>query len=171
MPVARIRAETPADIASVRAVNLAAFPGPEEADLVDRLRADGDVVVSLVATAGGAAVGHVLFSRLPIETAGGIVAGAALAPVAVLPERQRQGIGGALVREGLRRCRAAGIAAAVVLGHPGYYPRFGFSAAAAHRLRAPFSGEAFMALALAPGALDAPGTLRYARAFGLGPPT
>jgi putative acetyltransferase len=110
-------------------------------------------------------VGHVLFSRLPIEQVGGVVEGAALAPVAVRPEWQRQGIGSALIRHGLAVCRERGIAAIVVLGHPEYYPRFGFSADLAQNLIAPFSGPAFMALELRPGALSGGGTVRYAAAF------
>ena len=114
-------------------------------------------------------LGHVLFSELPIETGGGPLRAAALAPLAVAPEHQRQGIGAALIRAGLEACRNCGVAAAIVLGDPDYYPRFGFSSAAARNLRAPFSGPAFMALELAPGCLDGvTGTLRYAAAFGLG---
>ena len=161
-----VRVETPDDFAAVRAVNREAFGQADEADLVERLRGDGEVVASLVAETGNAVVGHILFSRLPIVAGDREVAGAALAPVAVLPRFQRQGIGSALVRCGLRRCAELGSEAVVVLGHPGYYPRFGFSAALAERLDAPFSGAAFMALELVPGALADGGIVRYAAAFG-----
>jgi len=112
-------------------------------------------------------VGHVLFSALPVTTEAGTLPAAALAPLAVRPDRQRRGVGSALVRRGIGACRERGLGAVVVLGHPGYYPRFGFSPAAG-RLRDPFSaGDAFMALELVPGALAAPGVARYAPAFGL----
>ena len=112
-------------------------------------------------------VGHILFSHLPIVAASGVIAGAALAPVAVLPPFQRQGIGSALIHAGLRDCAELGSEAVVVLGHPAYYPRFGFSATLAQRLAAPFSGPAFMALELVPLALSDGGTMRYPAAFGV----
>jgi putative acetyltransferase len=163
-----IREELPEDRAAIRAVNDLAFGTPEEAVLVDRLRADGLVLASLVACEDGAVDGHILFSALAIETAGRTIRGAALAPMAVRPERQRRGIGSALVRRGLEACRARGVEAVVVLGHPSYYPRFGFSADTARRLEAPFSGPAFMALELALGVLaGVAGRVRFPSAFGL----
>ena len=162
-----VRVETPADFAAVRIVNRKAFGQADEADLVERLRDDGEVVASLVAEVDNAVVGHILFSRLPIVASAREIAGAALAPVAVLPRFQRLGVGSALVRSGLRRCAESGCEAVVVLGHPAYYPRFGFSAALAERLDAPFSGAAFMALELVPGALAGGGAVRYAAAFGV----
>ncbi len=146
----------------MRAVNQRAFGRDDEADLVERLRADGDVVFELVATDGGEVVGHVLFSELAMVTSARDVRAVALAPLAVRPDRQRQGIGSALVRAGLEVCVRYGIEAVVVLGHVSFYPRFGFSAAKARRLSAPFSGDAFMALELVPGVLDR-GTARYAK--------
>lgn len=127
-------------------------------------------MASLVAVQGGRIVGHILFSRLVIEAGERIIEAAALAPMAVHPECQRQGIGSALVRAGLEACRAAGIAAVVVLGHADYYPRFGFSAAAARGLRCPFpeAGDAFMALELKAGALNvSDAVVRYAPPFGI----
>lgn len=123
-----IRAEEPADAAAVRAVNELAFGQPAEADLVDALRAAGKAIVALVAVAGGRVVGHILFSGVRIEPDAGDAAAVAagLAPMAVLPELQRRGIGSRLVEEGLVRCRAAGYGASIVLGHPEYYPRFGY---------------------------------------------
>ena len=135
--------------------------------MVERLRDDGEVVASLVAERRNAIVGHILFSRLPIVAGEREIAGAALAPVAVSPRSQREGIGSVLVRTGLRHCAESGCEAVVVLGHPDYYPRFGFSAAMAERLDAPFSGAAFMALELVPGALADGGFVRYAAAFGV----
>src|SRR5438477_3578580 len=103
-----IRHETAADHEAVRHVNRLAFGGEDEARIVDALRSGGHARVSLVAEVGGAVVGHVLFSDLPILTDGGTVAALSLAPVAVLPEFQRRGIGSALVREGLAACRDRG---------------------------------------------------------------
>jgi putative acetyltransferase len=164
-----VRLERPGDHAAVREVNRLAFGRDEEALLVDALRAGGHVRLSLVAEDGGQVVGHVLFSDLPILTRQGTVHALALAPLAVTPARQRQGIGSLLVREGLRACAAAGQRIVVVLGHPAYYPRFGFSAALARPLKAPFSGDAFMAVELVPGALrGVAGEVRYPPPFGLG---
>jgi putative acetyltransferase len=163
-----VRDERDVDDAAIRDVNVAAFGGADEADLIAALRADGDVLLSLVAEADGAVVGHILFSRMFIETPGGAVPAVALAPVAVRPDRQRQGIGGRLIRQGLGQLRSAGERIVIVLGHPAYYPRFGFSAAQARALQSPFEGDAFMTLELSPGALDGiTGRVRYAPAFGL----
>ncbi len=162
-----IRPETPGDYEAIREVNRRAFGGEDEAQLVDRLRAGGLSVASLAAIENKRILGHILFSDLPIETENGTIRAVALAPMAVLPEHRNQGIGSALVREGLEACRRGGIEAAIVLGHPNYYPRFGFSAKTAETLRAPFSGPAFMALELVPGALANGGTVRYLPAFGL----
>ena len=165
----RLREEAPADYDAIREVNRLAFGGEDEARLVDQLREDGEVIASLVAVDEEQVVGHILFSELPIETDRGVRRGTALAPMAVRPGRQRGGIGSALVRRGLELCRERGVEIVVVVGHPEYYPRFGFSAELAKRLKAPFSGEAFMALELAPGALaeGVTGTVRYAKAFAL----
>jgi len=162
----RIRPETPHDVEAVRQVHRLAFGRDEEARLVDALRAGGWARVSLVAEADGVVAGHILFSDLPIVTGRGEVAALALAPVAVLPLDQRMGIGSALIREGLKLCRQQGGRIVIVVGEPGYYRRFGFSSELARPLRAPFSGEAFMALELAPGALaGVTGVVRYPEPF------
>ena len=149
-----VRAETEADHQSVAEVNRLAFGGrDDEARLVEALRQGGYARVSLVAEIGGRVIGHVLFSDLPIVTSEGTVSALALAPMAVVPEFQRRGIGSALVRAGLDQCRSAGHRIVVVLGHPPFYPRFGFSASLARTLEAPYSGNAFMAAELVPGAL------------------
>jgi len=96
-----VRAENAAERSAIRSINEAAFGGQDEADLVDRLRADGLVLVSLVAEIQQRIVGHILFSRMSIETTGSSVSAVALAPMAVLPEHQRRGIGGQLIRHGL----------------------------------------------------------------------
>jgi putative acetyltransferase len=162
-----IRGAAPPDYAAIRAVLRHAFAQNDEADLVERLRADGDVLVELVEASDIAIQGHILYSPLAIERDGETVRAAALAPVSVLPAFQRGGIGGELIRAGNARCGALGLEAIVVLGHAAYYPRFGFSAAAAESLEAPFSGPHFMALELRPGALKAGGRVRYAKAFGV----
>src|SRR5262245_66383487 len=122
------RHETPADHEAVRHVNRLAFGRDDEAGIVDALRTGGYSRMSLVAEGGGRVVGHILFSDLPILTDGGIVPALSLAPMAVLPEYQKLGIGSTLVQEGLEVCRGAGYRIVVVLGHPHFYPRFGFSA-------------------------------------------
>ena len=133
---------------------------------MDRLRDDGDFVASLVAERDRVIVGHVLFSRLRIAGPEREIEVAALVPVAVRPLSQRQGLGSTLIRAGLKRCREVGIEAVVVLGHPSYYPRFGFSAALAECLIAPYSGPAFMALELVPDCLASGGAVHYPPAFG-----
>lgn len=163
-----IRAERDADHPPIRAVNEAAFGGREEADLVEALRADAAVLLSLVAEIDGHIVGHVLFGRMAIETPAGVVPAVALAPMAVLPGHQRQGIGSQLVRAGLDRVRGLGERIVIVVGHPGFYPRFGFSSGTARFLDGPFARESFMALELEPDALhDVRGPVRYPAAFGL----
>lgn len=163
-----VRPERDSDQAAVRDVNRLAFGQEDEARLVDALREGGYARVSLVAEEEGRIVGHILFSDLPILVPGGAVEAISLAPMAVLPDEQRKGIGSLLVREGLRVCRESRHRIVVVLGHPEYYPRFGFSANMAARLRSPFSGPAFMALELVPGSLeDVEGEVRYPPPFGL----
>jgi putative acetyltransferase len=165
-----VRPETPADREAVYRVNRLAFGQDEEAALVDALRS-GYSRVSLVAEVDGVVVGHILFSDLPILTDSGIVSALALAPMAVLPEYQRRGIGSALIRAGLAACGEAGHRIVVVLGHADFYPRFGFSAKLAESLVSPFSGrDSWMAAELVPGALaGVRGRVQYAPPFGIPP--
>ena len=158
-----IRPETREDLAAVRAVVTAAFAGEAEAALVDGLRADGDLVLSLVAADGDDLIGHIAFSRLWIDGDDAPFAAVALAPLAVRPKRQRQGIGASLITEGHRRLVSSGERLSVVVGNPDYYPRVGYTHALAEGFTTPYQGEALMACAFA----DAPsqGALRYARAF------
>ena len=152
----------------IRQVNEAAFGGVEEADLIESLRREGVVLLSLVAALESRIVGHILFSRMSIDTPSGAAAAVALAPLAVLPRHQRQGIGGKLIRSGLDQLRGLGERFVIVVGHPGYYPRFGFSTALARSLESPFPPDVFMALPLMPGVLEGiEGRVRYPRAFGL----
>ena len=163
-----VRPERPEDRAAVRRVNEAAFGQPDEADLVDRLRAQARPYLGLVAVIDGEVVGHIAFTPVALEPARPGLDARGLAPMAVLPTHQRAGVGTALVREGLAACRRDGAGAVVVLGHPTYYPRFGFAPAGGFGLRSEYDAppEAFMALALVPGALDgAAGVVRYHAAF------
>lgn len=163
-----MRPEAACDMSGIFAVNQRAFGRDDEAALVDALREGGYVRLSLVAEQQGRLVGHLLCSELPIETRAGVVPALALAPMAVLPEFQRQGIGSQLVRAGLDACRAAGHAIVVVLGHEHFYPRFGFSAQLAEPLASPFSGEVWMAAELVPEALQGVvGKVHYPPPFGI----
>jgi putative acetyltransferase len=159
-----IRPETPADIAAIHAVGTAAFGQRGEADLVDALRRDGDLVLSLVAELDGAVIGHAGFSRLWIAQDGQRHPGIALAPVSVLPLHQRTGAGRAMIGAGHLQLKAQGEAIVFVLGDPAYYQRFGFSPVIAAPFASVYQGEYLQALRLAPGAPEA-GTLTYAPAF------
>ena len=149
-----IRRETERDIPHIRDAHRRAFGREEEASLVDDLRDAGYARLSLVAEEDGLILGHIMFSEAVIRTEEGDVAALVLGPVGVVPECQRQGTGSALIREGLGRCAEMGHRVVVLLGHPGYYPRFGFSADLAGNLDSGYSGEAFMALELTTGALS-----------------
>jgi len=163
-----IRRERPEDIPGVRLVNRAAFDTTTEMDLVDALRREAQPLVSLVAVENEAVIGHILFSPVTLSSQPDLAI-MGLAPMAVVPERQRQAIGSALVHAGLEECRQAGIAAVVVLGHAEYYPRFGFVRASAFGLVCEYDvpDDVFMALELRTGALrETPGTIRYHPVFG-----
>ncbi len=163
-----IRAAKPADAAAIEALNRAAFGGEDEVGIVERLRSDGLVAVELVAEQGGVISGHILLSWLPTTMDGRSVKALALAPMAVRPGLQKQGIGGRLIAAALGEAKSVGAEAVIVLGHPGYYPRFGFSAALTQNLASSFQGEAFMALELVPAALAGrQGSVSYPSAFGL----
>ena len=156
-----IRTEIPADRDAIHAIHCAAFPTVAEADLVDRLRADGDAMVSLVAVESGTIVGHVMFSRMaaPFRALG-------LAPVAVLEAHRRKGIAARLIEEGLKRAAQDGWEGVFVLGDYHYYGRFGFTAEAAAPFVSPYAGPHFMALALNAKTLPArSGRVDYASAF------
>jgi putative acetyltransferase len=161
--VTRIRPETDADIPAIRAVNIIAFGGEAEANLVDSLRADGDLVLSLVAEIDARVVGHVAFSRLFIDTPDGHVAAVSLAPLAVHPDFRHRGIASDLVKAAHSLLRQRGETLAIVIGHPAFYPRFGYSRARAQGFESGYQSDAFMALAFA----DAPrtGAVRYPAAF------
>ncbi|MHB8529459.1 MAG: GNAT family N-acetyltransferase [Caulobacteraceae bacterium] len=164
----RLRAAARRDHRAIAEVVSAAFGQATEAEIIEAVRSEGAVVAEVVAEDDGVIVGHALFSRMGVIPARFV---AALAPLAVRPNRQRQGVGSALTRAGVVRCAEAGAEAVVVLGHPAYYPRFGFSPAAAAKLASPYADRpAFMALELREGALDAPLAVAYPKAFGSGRP-
>lgn len=135
------------DRKAIHDVEQRAFARGDEADLVEKLVATGDVVLELVAERQGKVIGHVLFSRLRVETGGAGFAGVALAPLAVLPEEQGEGVGHALVEEAHRRLEAAGETLSVVLGEPSYYGRFGYGHERARGFESEYQGEALQAIA------------------------
>ena len=171
-----IRAERLNDIPAIYQVNVAAFGRKSEADLVDRLRGGGSTF-SFVAVEGKQLVGHIFFSLVEIGQSRGSVEEAdrmedsgflGLAPVAVLPDYQGQGIGSLLIRHGLQACERLGFKAVVVLGSPKFYPRFGFIPAKEKALSCeyPVPDEAFMVLELQKGALDGwVGLVKYRSEF------
>jgi len=164
-----IRFEEVSDHEVVRAINLAAFEGGPEAELVDVLRASCPDHLSLVAEDEGRVVGHILFTPVIVESSDRVVEGMGLAPMAVKPELQRQGIGSALVRCGLELLRDRTCPFVIVLGHPEYYPRFGFERASSYDLQSQWEGvldEAFMVLVFDPASLpDRGGVARYRDEF------
>jgi len=161
-----VRPEQEGDRPAIAELNRVAFGGTFEAELIESLREDRRVELSLVAIIGGNLVGHVLFSDIDVEIDGRKVKALSLAPMAVFPPRQRQGIGTRLLEESLTRLRNGRYEAVIVLGHEDYYPRFGFSPELVRNFSAPFSGDAFMALELKPDALAGEaGTIVYPPAF------
>jgi putative acetyltransferase len=162
-----IRPETPEDWPRIRELTSRAFGQPDEADLIDALRHEAQPFISLVATEHDEPVGHISFSPVTIGTDSSLDS-MGLAPMAVAPECQRRGIGSQLVRSGLDACRQHGVGVVVVLGHPEYYPRFGFVAASRKGLSCEYAvpDEVFMALELTPGALrERSGLVRYHPVF------
>jgi len=163
-----IRLEKPEDIPAIRIVNERAFGRPAEADLVDALRRNGKASISLVAVDDGSIVGHIYFSPVTIQSKGTELMGAGLAPLAVIPERQNQRIGSMLVEQGLRLCREDGHPYVVVLGHPNYYPRFGFVPAGRFGIKSEYdvADEVFMVMELREGALrGCAGVVKYQPEF------
>ncbi len=164
-----IRIEEPDDLPAVRAVNERAFRQPTEANVVDKLRQTCDGLLSLVAVDEVMVVGHVLFSPVTVECDDRTVCGMGLAPMAVLPECQRRGIGAALISRGLNILKDRDCPFVIVLGHPEYYPRFGFETASRYGIRSQWNGvprEAFMILVFNQVALNGcHGVVRYRDEF------
>jgi putative acetyltransferase len=162
-----IREEYAADQDAIRDVLTSAFPTDAEARLVDLLRQQHKASIALVAVADNRLVGHIFFSPVTVTNVPQGFRGVGLAPVAVHRDFQNRGIGSKLIREGLERCTQGGYAAVVVLGHPNYYPRFGFRTASAYGLVNEYGvGDGFMVLGLKDGILDKiNGLVRYAPEF------
>jgi putative acetyltransferase len=162
-----VRPERPGDEGAIRSLNLAAFEGPEEAELVDRLRSGCSDYMSFVAVDGSSIVGHILFT--PVTLSGADPGGMGLGPMAVSPSRQREGIGARMIHYAVDQLRRSGCPFVVVLGHPDYYPRFGFERASNRGVRSQWEGipdEAWMVLVLRDGALpEGGGVLRYRPEF------
>ena len=149
-----VRDERRSDYEAVARVEAAAFERPAEATLVEELREIASPLISLVATLDSEVVGHVLFSPIRVGAYALDPCPLALAPLAVQPEHQRTGIGSRLVHAGLDACRRLGTPFVIVVGIPAYYPRFGFSRASAHGLRAEQTrDESFMVRELVAGSL------------------
>ena len=163
-----VRPESGDDRVAVRRVNVLAFGTAEEADLVEALHRDGLVLSSIVAESAGVVVGHILFSRMWVDSDTGAIDAVCLAPMAVLPSRQRSGIGSVLVRQGIVEMQARGERVILVVGHPEYYPRFGFEPARGHGITSPFPDPVFMLRELREGGLaGVAGPARYPAAFGI----
>jgi putative acetyltransferase len=163
----RIRIEEERDWPGVRVVNESAFETSAEAELVAALRSQAVPVVSLVAEDEGSIVGHIMFSPVTLSGHPDLkIMG--LAPMAVAAPHQRKGIGSLLVCAGLDECKRVGFGAVVVLGHPAYYPRFGFATASSYGITCVYEvpDDAFMVVELLPGYLrGASGKIRYHDAF------
>jgi putative acetyltransferase len=167
--VINIRLERPEDVAQVRQINELAFETPAEANIVDTLRQTCPNLLSLVAEDGNRVVGHILFSPAAVNRSGRAIEGMGLAPLAVLPDRQRGGIGSRLVKRGLEILRGRGCPFVIVLGHPGFYPRFGFELASEHGLSSQWDGvpdDAFMIMIIDRASLEGvSGVARYREEF------
>jgi putative acetyltransferase len=163
-----IRDEEPRDYPEIYQINCAAFDSNTEAELVNALRKAGGSLVSLVAEENGTLLGHIMFSPVTIEHNPQDILAAGLAPLAVLPAFHGKGVGGELINTGLEKCRVSGIQAAVVLGDPTYFQRFGFSRADGFQLLCEYDTppDCFMALELIPGVLSAcTGKVKYHPVF------
>jgi putative acetyltransferase len=161
----KIRRAAPADWAGIRNAHLHAFQSQLEADLVEKLEADGDACVSIVAEDCGMIVGHVLLSRMTVDADGESLRAMGLGPVAVIPARQNQGIGIALVEAAVEAARESGEHMLFVLGEPAYYGRFGFRIDRARPFASPYAGPHFQALALVELPPVKSGSASYADAF------
>lgn len=166
-----IRKERLEDHEEIKELNNEAFGTENEAKLIEAIRSSTKFIneLSLVAeTSSKEIIGHILFSKITIETANGAVDSLALAPMAVKPNFQNRGVGSSLVREGLQRCKQLGYSSVIVLGHPSFYPKFGFVTAASKGIRPPFkvSEEVFMVFEVKENALEnVNGIVKYPEAF------
>jgi len=161
-----IRREQPQDVTEIRRVIARAFGRDQEASIVEKLRKDCNSILSLVAFTDGKVVGHILFSPVVIEGKHGKLVGTGLAPLAVLPEYQKKGIGTQLIQMGISRIKEGGSPYIIVIGDPEYYTRFGFEAAGRSGIscewKVPY--DAFMILILDRKAMNGiTGVARYRR--------
>jgi putative acetyltransferase len=159
-----IRAESESDYKHIRTINLKVFPSSAEADLIEKLRCKDIDIISLVAAQGEQLVGHILFSPVTLENDHSGLRIIGLGPMAVLPSWQNKGIGSKLVNSGLQQCINQGYDAVVVLGHPEYYPRFGFRSSKTFGIKSEYDvpDDAFMVKELKKGILNGKhGTIRY----------
>ena len=163
-----IREEQPSDIKKIWEVNSEAFETEAEANLVNALRSSGCTYISFVAETENNVVGHILFTPVELSSNKNQLSIMGLAPMAVLSARQNKGIGSKLVKVGLERCQSLGYDAVVVLGHPNYYPKFGFVPSIKYGIKSEYEvpDEVFMILELVPGALkNHMGVIKYHEAF------
>jgi putative acetyltransferase len=163
-----LRSEKPEDYAAIRHVHTLAFGRPQEADLVDALRRNQALTIALVALQDGRIVGHIALSPVTITSPTTTIDALGLGPLAVLPAHQRLGIGSQLVEAGLHACRATDYGVVIVLGHPHYYPRFGFTPARPHGIvwEHDVPEEVFMVREIKSGALaQTQGVVRYGPEF------
>jgi len=164
LPEIQIRREVPGDVPQIRRVNELAFGRRAEADVIDRLRRVCPDFISFVAALKGQILGHILFTPAWLGAANSRVDGMGLAPLAVLPEFQNQGIGGSLIQAGLLEIQKCGWPFVIVLSHPGYYPRFGFETASRHDIRCEYEdmpNESFMIRVFNPSRLPSEGSVAY----------
>ncbi len=160
-----IREERPGDGGPIRELNTRAFGQDQEANIVDALRSNGAVLLSLVASLNGRVVGHIMYSP---SSVGDVVRGAALGPMAVLSEHERQGIGSRLVEAGKQKLKEAGCPFIIVIGHADYYPRFGFRPASTYGIKCEWEvpGDVFMLLVLDPAKMHGvSGLAKYRHEF------
>lgn len=163
-----IRKETPEDIGPIRDVNISAFKVSHEADLIESIRKSATSLLSLVAEQNGQVVGHILFSPVRLDGSDKKLVLYGLGPMAVMPEWQKQGIGSRLVSDGLKRSAESGVDAVVVLGHPDFYPRFGFKTSRIYGIESEYNvpDNFFMVIELENDCLKGTGgTIKYHDAF------
>jgi len=162
-----IRSEEPADVEVIQSIHKSAFPTEAEARLVDRLREERKLALSLIAEVEKGVVGHVAFSPVSVDPQSPAKRGLGLGPVAVQPEWQRKGIGEQLIMRGIEDCRGEGYSYMVVLGEPEYYRKFGFRRASMYGLANEYGvDDPFMVLELRLGGLPKlPGVVKYVKVF------
>ncbi|MBU8922225.1 MAG: N-acetyltransferase [Bacteroidales bacterium] len=157
----KVRPELEKDFNTIRSITRAAFDNEEEPDLIEAIRESSYYIpeLSLVAETGGKVTGYIMFSRINVVGDNGDMEVLSLAPMAVIPDMQNRGIGSRLLRKGIEKCRELGHRIIIVIGHPEFYPRFGFVPARDAGFEVPFDvpDEAFMVTGLVDDALEGVG--------------